>query len=94
MNYYNTTNLKGQQLELRVQKARSQKDIVLTIFQTQPVVEYTPFEILNMWPGQKPPITSIRRCITDLTSSGAIIKTKIMRKGIYGEANHTWKLAS
>lgn len=92
MSYYNTTNLSGEQLELKVAKARSQKEIVLSIFETQPVIEYTPFEILKMWPGRKPPITSIRRCITDLTNAGEIVKTDIMRNGIYGDVNHTWRL--
>lgn len=94
MSYYNTTKLEGDQLEIKMQKARSQKDIVLTIFETQPVIEYTPFDILRMWPGRKPPITSIRRCITDLTKEGYIMKTDILRKGLYGDVNHTWKLAS
>jgi hypothetical protein len=92
MTYFNTTNLAGTQLEIKVEKARTQQEVIMTLYHTHPVVEYTPFEILRMWPGRKPPITSIRRCLTVLTAQGKLIKTDIKRVGEYGELNHTWKL--
>jgi hypothetical protein len=42
--------------------------------------------------GEKWPITSIRRAITDLTDEGKIVKTQKTTKGIYGKKEHLWEL--
>ena len=39
-------------------------------------------------------ITSVHRCITDLTKEGHLEKTTRKRKGIYGRPEYIWKLHS
>ena len=55
----------------------------------------TPFDIqeaLSNLYDLNAPITSVRRAITDLTTEDKLIKTDIMKKGIYGKEVHCWKL--
>ena len=94
MSYYNTTNLKGKELKDAEKKYLNQESIIHNTFLSVPHHEYTPFEIRDMlsieW--KRYPITSVRRAINRLTEDGILIKTDIMRNGIYGSPNHTWKL--
>ena len=53
---------------------------------------WTPNEVLNYAFGNKIPITSVRRAMTDLTNDGKLIKTKFKRLGSFGRMVYTWTL--
>lgn len=93
--YYNTTNEQGNTLKKSHKKSMKQQDMALAVFQKHPNVKMTPVDIANgvrHYFGKKYPITSIRRCISDLTKDGRIEKTATKREGMYGKMNYTWKL--
>jgi len=46
----------------------------------------------NRW-NAKPPITSVRRALTNLTDAGDLVKTDKQVKGPYGRPEFIWKLA-
>ena len=92
MSYYNTTSQNGQELKDYTKKAETQEELILKTFQRLKYL--TPSEA---WKAsgqeQKSPITSIRRAITDLTNSGALIKTEIKKDGLYGRPESVYKIA-
>jgi lipopolysaccharide/colanic/teichoic acid biosynthesis glycosyltransferase len=88
MSYYNTTNEIGAELSASIQTNDKQETIVLSMFKR--VAEWQPSHIFQL--VGKYPITSIRRTLTDLTSSGYLIKTEEKRLGLYGKREHVWKL--
>jgi len=93
--YFPTTDLTEQEVRQRKLRAGFQNAEILKIFQSHPDQSFTPFEIKNIWfaRGYRPvPHTSIRRAITSLTDLKYLVKTREMRKGEYGENNHTWRL--
>lgn len=94
MNYYNTTNVKGEELKARTEKTKSQRDIILDVFRRYPNYSFTPFEIHTVPRLRSAPITSIRRAITDLTTEGKLFKCPSKREGKYGATNYTWTLNS
>jgi hypothetical protein len=89
--YYNTTSKEGEQLEISTEKAKSQEELVLDLFQKNEYHNFTPFEVLESL-GLKAPVTSIRRAMTNLTKAGKLRKLDIKRRGDYGEPNYTWQL--
>lgn len=93
MSYFNTTNLDGDSLRDRVQKAETQADQIAGFFRTMPRgVTFTPCEVHEAM-QLKAPLTSVRRAMTVLTDNGVLIKTGQKRVGIHGHPVHTWKLA-
>ena len=91
--FFPTTKLTEAELKERKIRAGTQNAQILQIFREHPGQLFTPFEIRSIWfkRGYRDvPITSIRRSITTLTDLGYIVKTQEMRKGEYGENNHTW----
>lgn len=95
--YYNTTNEKGDKLLSNLKKAKNQKEIVLSKFQTNWNTEYTP-EIMehelkseNLI-NQNTPLTSIRRAFSDLKKEGYITKTDHKHIGHFGRMTYLWKL--
>ena len=89
MAFYNTINLDKKELQKALRKSEKQKDQVLAVFRTskEPL---TPAEVFTFLNGYYP-IGSIRRAITDLTGY-ELVKTEIMREGLYGSPNYCWKL--
>ena len=91
--FFNTTNLKGDELKHRRFKAGCQTDKVLQYFTDRPDRDYTPQEVqTNCAEFWDTPITSIRRAMTDLTKAGYLVKTDNKRMGNYNELTYTWKL--
>lgn len=95
--YHDTVDEKGETLDLYEYKAKTQDSIVLKFFMSNPGIHFTPFDILEQcYMGcQKPPITSVRRAITNLERgfSGyefGVKKSDKKKKGDYGRNNHTW----
>ena len=84
--YYNTNRLKGLDLFSSNQKAKTQEDLILSIFKDGKG-EYTPFDIQQflMLQGKVYPITSVRRAITNLTKMGLLVKTTSKKEGDYGQ---------
>jgi hypothetical protein len=92
--FYNTINLAGQELATEQAKNLTQEVMVLHIFRCG-TSRYSPSQahqlVVKMY-GINPPITSIRRALTNLTNQGLLIKTGHMVKGLYHLPEHTWTL--
>lgn len=93
MRFYNTTNLKGEELKNAWSKTAKQEDVILAVFLTHADIPFTPFEVQDILQRDYEkiyPITSIRRAINTLTEREAIEKTLIRRKGPFGVTNYCW----
>ena len=88
--YYNTNKLFGSELAKAILKAEAQEKRIKILFKHN--AELTPFDVCKML-GEAYPITSIRRGITNLTSSGYLQKLEKMKVEVYGAKNHYWKKA-
>ena len=85
--YYNTTNETGDNLKESHRKAESQEQKVLNYFRNNG--EASPSTVastLNIL------LTSVRRCITNLTSYGYLEKTTEKADGIYGRPEYIWRV--
>jgi hypothetical protein len=91
--HFNTTNESGQTLLSFNQKAMTQQEIIFSTFKRQHAHILTPSMIWKLT-GQRWPITSIRRAITNLTEDGKLIKTEQKHKGLYDRPEYAWKLAA
>jgi len=91
--YYNTTNLSGKDLEIAVAAAKNQDDAILTIF-LNTRSEWSPWQIHRalLKAGRNSPVTSARRSITNLTTSGHLIMTGEQVIGEYGRPENVWKI--
>lgn len=92
--YHNTTNESGATLTDYTLKAEKQEDAVLELFQKH--AKLTPSHALmkyKLGTGKNPPLTSIRRAITDLTKEGKLVMTNESMKGSYGRNEYFWKIA-
>ena len=92
--FYNTVDLKDQELKKAEKNCDHQEERILRIYATHGG-ELTPFDVCNVFNKlYKPiPITSVRRAITNLTKRGKLRKCDRMKTEIYGQPNHYWKLA-
>jgi len=91
--FYNTNDETGNTLTNSRNNSNKQKDVIYRVFQSNPNMTLTPFEIESAV-AQSWPITSIRRAITDLTSEGKLQKTETKRMGPYGKQTYCWKFVS
>lgn len=85
--YYNTTSETGDNLKESHKKTESQQQKVLNYFINNG--ESSPSKVaskLNLL------ITSVRRCITDLTTDGHLKKTTKKVIGMYGKPEYIWEL--
>jgi hypothetical protein len=87
--FHNTTAIRGTELAKASAKARSQEDAVLKFFKARAGKYMTP-EDAAAAVSAKAPLTSVRRCISDLTKQGLLRKTSQMKKGRYGARIHYW----
>ena len=92
--YYNTTNLRGDDLNTAIHLAKSQEEKILLYWQAQPDAIATPEHFAKMPPFHGVPITSIRRAFSGLCKDDRIRKTGNMTYGQYGRAINTWRLIS
>jgi len=99
--YYNTTNLKGEELQETTSKALTQDEQVLAYFREYDQLGATPERVLRHFRimerlGERKwhntPITSIRRSFSNLKNKGLIRKTDVLINGNYGKKVHVWKL--
>ena len=91
--FYNTNDESKERLQNSRENSDRQMDIIYRVFEANPNMTLTPFEIEAAVP-QRWPITSIRRAITDLTSAGKLEKTETKRMGPYGKQTYCWKYVS
>lgn len=92
MVYYNTTNLKGDELKTSQKKTASQEQKVLKIFNKYQI-PLSPTEVYRNFTSPNAPLTSIRRALSNLTRDGQLEKTSKKKLGMYGKYEHCWKLA-
>ena len=97
--YHNTNKETGWELDLSKSKAISQEENIMDIFKQKEWLNQDPLlspaEIWAQYCSEfkEVPITSIRRAISNLTNKYDLVKTDIMRVGLYGKQEHCWKLA-
>jgi len=93
--FHDTIPLEDEELKHARERASTQKDIVLSIFRDNALINFTPPEVLKILEesGYKMLITSVRRSITDLTKEGRLRKCDYSerREGAYKTTNRTWK---
>jgi len=93
--FYNTTNESGKDLEDLQKKALTQENVIACFFEANPGELYTPWEVRALafpMPG-RPPITSIRRAISNLTKAHILTKTDHKKQvGEYGHNSYSWIL--
>lgn len=92
MVYYNTTNLKGDELKTSQKKAVSQEQKILEIFNKYQI-PLSPTEVYRNFAPPYAPLTSIRRALSNLTRDGKLEKTSKKKLGMYGKYEHCWQLA-
>lgn len=92
MRFYNTTNEKQPELKLLWERTEKQADIIKKIFNSN-LAGLTAFECYQIYlsHGFNCPLTSIRRCCTDLCSEGYLVMTEDKRVGGYGNMNYIYK---
>lgn len=95
-NWFNTINFEGEDLKRENAKAAKQEELILSLFKANPDKLLSPSQV-HAIVGKKyqiyPPITSIRRALTNLTGRLELIKTDEMVPGNYHLPEHCWKLA-
>jgi Fe2+ or Zn2+ uptake regulation protein len=90
--HYNTTSEQGDLLKEYQAQTKAQEAKILVLFRQNPNRTFTAPEVWECaaWVGQ-PPLTSVRRALSDLQQLGFIRKGS-KRKGIFGRSNYEWKL--
>jgi len=55
---------------------------------------YTPSQVMNWLRDDlgNPPLTSIRRAMSNLSTRGLLVKTNKQHPGLYGRPEYYWKL--
>lgn len=92
-NYHNTNKLTSKRLIEATSKAITQQQIVLKIFKHHK--QLTASEVYKKflkYTKTTPPITSIRRAISNLQSQKKILKTQNTVLGMYNSPEHYYKL--
>ena len=92
--FHNTTNETGEKLQSYEAKAYSQDQQVADFFTCHPGELYTPWEIQNLvFKHPRPPITSVRRSMSNLTRDGILTKTTEKKMvGVYDRASYCWTI--
>lgn len=88
MSFYNTIHLTGEELARAVQSTDTQEQIILR-FLSSNAGEWSAWDLHQQPNFYHLPITSIRRALTNLCQSGAIVTTG-MKMGTYGKPVHTY----
>lgn len=93
--FHDSVPLPLEQLEKHRKKAVRQKDQVLEFFRVYYPRNFTPSEMYELMKnsGHCVLLTSVRRCISDLTTEGRLYKCmwSDSRKGAYNTLNRVWK---
>jgi hypothetical protein len=91
--FFNTNKETGSTLESSQKITETQEVLILAFFQANKGIMYGPSQIASRVFHNSVPLTSVRRGMTNLTTSGLLDKTDSMVDGSYGKQEHTWTLA-
>jgi len=98
LDFYNTTNLTGEELAQERANCKGQEKDVLDLYHRHNETAASPEDIhqhYNYLKGDnRTPLTSIRRAITTLTKKGLLVKTDEHKIGQYGKKIYLWRVAS
>ena len=89
--YYNTNKLNVLDDNKATNRTKVQQEVVRQIFLKHK--KLTASECHCAFP-KNVPLTSIRRAISDLKSEGILIKTDLLKEGLYGSPEHIYSLSS
>ena len=90
ISYFNTTNQDLAYVNERIDKNRSQEEIVYDIFKRYK--KLTASEAHELFP-KNVPLTSVRRAISNLQYDNKLVRLEQTRTGIYGAAEHYYMVA-
>lgn len=89
--FHNTIHLQGRELADAVSQAQAQKNAILEFLKMNAEIKFTPREIHKAFPSYE--LTSVRRCLTDLTEEGYLHNTKATgekKMEHKGRPNYLW----
>jgi predicted transcriptional regulator len=98
MSYYNTTNIKGKELEKVVKTTKTQDAMVLSFLRHNPTLKLTKHGVYEELIKQgylnrdRTPDTSIGRSLNTLMHGGYVLKLPEREKGKYGRRNYLYTL--
>lgn len=93
--FYQTVDLSSEELEKATARTMKQESLIIAIFKANPTVAISPSQMLSIFEekyNKHPPITSIRRAMSDLTKDNLLIKTGTMVTGSFSLPEHCWML--
>ncbi len=89
--YHNSVPISDEPtLDALERKAQRQEDIILEFMKENKYTSFTPCQV-HLAFGQRWPLTSVRRSLTNLEKDGHLVITGEKRPGLYGHANNCWK---
>lgn len=91
--YFNTVGHSGRQLELLRANAMSQEERVLKLMQTMRGHRLTAWHV-QQYAMPNTPITSVRRCLTNLTTQGHLKVIGKVADGPFGHKCHQYEVAA
>ena len=91
--YHNTTSSSGEQLNRFEGKAKSQEERILEWIKRCPSFLMSPSDVRKYVFNSEIPLTSVRRALTNLTTSLDLVKTDQQLNGPYGRPEYLWRLA-
>ena len=94
--FFNTLRFDGAELERENARAAKQEELVLAIFKANPGREISPSQLHQVFMKKyhlNPPLTSIRRCLTNLTGRMELTKTDTKVQGLFHLSEHCWRLS-
>lgn len=96
VSFHNTIRLTSDEFNNSDDKAKKQEEVIMSIFKRFQGIGLTPFMVEDfcIQRGNRWPIVSIRRAMTNLTKNGFLYKSaKADAIGVYGTSNHRWYLS-
>lgn len=92
MSYFNTTHVRGQELVGYKIQAKRQEDRVLEFAQHNPGAEFSAEDAVRLFLPATP-ITSARRCLTNLERAGKLVRLSKQVEGSWGRPIYLYRLA-
>lgn len=94
MSHYNTTHEPDDMTRQYNKQTATQDNRIAAFFESNPGEIFTPWEVqAQVFPIPPPPITSVRRSMSDLTKAGILTKTTHKKEvGGYGRRSYAWTL--
>lgn len=91
--FYNTTQEQGTELNDYQLKGLKQEDAIKELFSIYPKLTPTGAwsRYIALTGKNNTPLTSIRRCISDLTKDGYLVQTGEKSEGLYGRNEFVWR---